>query len=892
MAPGHTTVVSTLRRDTLAYAHSARPVNACSDEDRCFLLRCYRIPIRGDSLKEAVNQFHDDDSLKNSPGHRTLELRKLLRRFLDVCNAIDYAHSRGVLHRDIKPANIIVGKHGETLVVDWGLAKVLGRSDSDSGSVERALIPKSSSGSSETLPGSALGTPAYMSPEQARGDLDQVSTRSDVYSLGATLYFLLTGKTPLEGSDIGAVLRAAQEGRFPPPRKHDPSIDKALEAVCLRAMALSPEDRYATPKALADDLERWMADEPVLAWREPWSRSLVRWLTRHRTGVTAMGATLLMALAGLVAVLGVQTRANAQLTAKNAELDASVKRETERFNLAMDAIKLFHGDVSEDLLLKEKEFEKLRAKLLRGAAGFYGKLDRLLAGQSDDASRAALGKAYAELGKLTGDIGTESDALDVHQKALAVRRELAKRVPDSAEAALDLARTLTDIGNLHSDPGDLAGAMEPLKEAQELAEKVEASGRGSDAGRYVLARALYGQGVKLMRLTEPAKATGVFDRATAILQALFDAHPDDEQFQWGLASALDGQAHLLSDPAQALAVYRRELVIREKLAAANPDGSGFQNSLAITHNNIAGRLEELGRLSEAVASARRAVAIWQAAADAYPAVTSVQSNVSFGLYGLGQALANLGRWEEALAALQRAKVILRRQLVLDPTQAANKRGLATVLGQIGLLLQQTGHPEGALAEFEQEFLVRNELASPGNARAQNSLATCEVNKAAALLVLGRPAEARISCDRSIVIREALFKASPADVGTRTGLAASLLRSGQVRRATGDFAGAAADWRRAIALYEGLPPRSNDVAVFEAGCHAMLSGLAEIAGSGLTASDRTSEADRALAILRAALAAGFRTPALATEAALAPLRTRPEFPLLIMDAVFPPDPFVD
>ena len=167
-----------------------------------------------------------------------------------------------------------------------------------------------------------------------------------------------------------------------------------------------------------------------------------------------------------------------------------------------------------------------------------------------------------------------------------------------------------------------------------------------------------------------------------------------------------------------------------------------------------------------------------------------------------------------------------------------------------------------------------------------------MNKAAALLVLGRPAEARISCDRSIVIREALFKASPADVDTRTGLAASLLRSGQVKRATGDFAGAAADWRRAIALYEGLPPRSSDVAVFEAGCHAMLSGLADIAGSGLTASDRTGEADRALAILRAVLAAGFRTPALATEAALAPLRTRPEFPLLMRDAVFPPDPFAD
>jgi eukaryotic-like serine/threonine-protein kinase len=134
--------------------------------------------IRGVSAKDAVQQFHADAALHADPGRRSLELRKLLRRFLDVCNAIDYAHSRGVLHRDIKPANVILGKHGETLVVDWGLAKLLWRSDPGSG--ERTLVPKSAEGSNETLPGSALGTLSHIrsASRVSRTERAQRMTRS------------------------------------------------------------------------------------------------------------------------------------------------------------------------------------------------------------------------------------------------------------------------------------------------------------------------------------------------------------------------------------------------------------------------------------------------------------------------------------------------------------------------------------------------------------------------------------------------------------------------------------------------------------------------------------------------------------------------------------------
>ena len=322
-----------------------------------------------------------------------LELRRLLRRFLDVCNAVDYAHSRGVIHRDLKPANIVLGKYGETLVVDWGLAKAVGRADPSAG--EQTLAP-SSGGSSETLPGSALGTPAYMSPEQARGELNRLGPPSDVYSLGATLYCLLTGKPPVEGDEIGAVLHAVQEGQFRRPSQHDPELDRALEAVCLTAMAKEPEDRYPTPRALADDLERWMADEPVSAWREPFSRRARRWERRNRTAVTAAAVALVAGVVGLSAVLAVQTqakadiarslasetRANTAMAAANSDLTRSRAAVQARYDLAVEAIKTLHTGVSEDFLLREERFKEVRDRFLKSASDFYVKLRRPL-GQGD-----------------------------------------------------------------------------------------------------------------------------------------------------------------------------------------------------------------------------------------------------------------------------------------------------------------------------------------------------------------------------------------------------------------------------------------------------------------------------------------------------------------------------
>ncbi len=288
--------------------------------------------IRGETLKEAIERFHDDDLAARDMSVRSVALRRLLSQLLEACHAIEYAHSRGVVHRDLKPSNIMVGKYGETLVVDWGLAKAAGKEDlaaRGSLSAEPLLRPRSGSTAEPTAMGKALGTPAYMSPEQAAGRIDLVGVRSDVYSLGATLYEILTGQAPVQGDSVDELLRRAERGDFPPPRRVKPGVRGCLQSICLKAMAHEPADRYPTAAALAADLERWLADEPIAAHRDRLSERVDRWLRRHRAWAQA-GAIgiVVLAVVSWVALAAVK-QAHALVVIEHAK-EVAAKQESQR----------------------------------------------------------------------------------------------------------------------------------------------------------------------------------------------------------------------------------------------------------------------------------------------------------------------------------------------------------------------------------------------------------------------------------------------------------------------------------------------------------------------------------------------------------------------------------
>lgn len=206
-----------------------------------------------------------------------------LRVFGRMCDTVAFAHAHGVIHRDLKPQNVMVGEFGEVLVLDWGVAKRTRGGDTSTDESAPADPNPSSSApppdairTRQTAHGTIIGTPAYMPPEQAHGNIDDVDERSDVFALGAILYFLLTNDAPV-GQTVFEQIRQREQVEFKPPRQLNPSVERPLNAICVKAMSVEAGERYPNARELGRDVARFLDAQSVAAYRErPWE-----WLVRH-----------------------------------------------------------------------------------------------------------------------------------------------------------------------------------------------------------------------------------------------------------------------------------------------------------------------------------------------------------------------------------------------------------------------------------------------------------------------------------------------------------------------------------------------------------------------------------------------------------------------------------
>jgi serine/threonine protein kinase/Flp pilus assembly protein TadD len=424
--------------------------------------------IRGESLSSAIKELHHPATAVRDPGARSLALRGILRRFVDVCNTMAYAHSRGVLHRDLKPGNIMLGPFGETLVVDWGLAKPLGSSEGPL----PPWVPSPAGQPEHTQAGCTVGTPQFMSPEQAEGRVDELTPASDVYSLGAVLYMVLAGQAPITDTDMRAVLNRVGGGDFPPPRQVRADVPAGLEAVCLKAMALHPEDRYTSARALADDVERWLADEPVSTGREPWLDRAARWSRRHRPLLASLAMLLVAAVVALsIGNLVVRHEQKKTATQRNKAREAARQATSA-------ALKAERAGRETRRLLANSHADAARLASQRGAwrdalvhydqalaAGYEDSVGLRLAKVQAWMARNQKREAFHELEALArrSDLGTQHRAalllwqaesglrrdLTTQARQDLVRRALAEGLPpaDAAFARALLADTAPEVAN-------------------------------------------------------------------------------------------------------------------------------------------------------------------------------------------------------------------------------------------------------------------------------------------------------------------------------------------------------------------------------------------------------------------------------------------------------------
>ena len=613
--------------------------------------------VAGESLQEAIRTFHATDRADR------LALRGLLARFVAVCQTVAYAHNKGVVHRDIKPANVMLGEYGETLVVDWGLAKLLG-ADRLAGADEDAFDPTEPLPANDTRTGAAVGTPGYMSPEQAAGRAAEVGPASDIHALGATLYAILSGRPP-------------GDGRKDSPRRVSRAVPRPLLAVCRKAMAERPADRYATAGELGAEVERWLAGESVAAYPEGWISRALRWAKRHRVVVAAL--LVAVVVGGIVGAWGLREATNRR--AERGRLELKDREAVERAIAAVPGL--------------------VAGWRFREALGLLEQTRLGLSEFAPDETRNRLEEAGGDV-----RLAEALDAIRLEQSEL-----VEGKLPNPARAAVryESAFQAQGLNCLDGDERELGArlARSIVRDAlvaaldewaygerdRRIREKVTRVARAADPDpawrdtfRDALARVDRARVKELAaaadvkRLAPPTIVTlglalgGSTPEAKTLFGTAQPHHPSDFWINCYLGHAIYSRANDRNSAARSVSYYRAAL-------AARPDTAAVYNDLALA-------LWKQGEFADAAAAGHRAVELAPKSAVAWNT--------------LGTVLSAGGDAAGAEAAYRRA-------IDLDPAFAMAHRNL-------GIALKARGN----LSESEREYRRALDF-DPKDARAHNNL---------------------------------------------------------------------------------------------------------------------------------------------------------------------------
>jgi tetratricopeptide (TPR) repeat protein len=778
---------------------------------------------------------------------------RFLSIFETVCQTMAYAHARGVIHRDLKPANIMVGSFGEVQVMDWGLAKVLPTApvndeatpEPDGEASVRTARSRSQAHASHA--GSVMGTPAYMPPEQARGDVNAVDERADVFALGAILCEILTGQPPYSGWTSVEIHRKGEGGDLTEALGRLAACGAEAELLELARRCLAPDPKERLPDAgavaramtayLAGVQERLRAAELARVEAQAWTvaeRKRTRTQFRMATGI-------LVALAAGIG--GVATQWN--------RAEANFRKAQSRFDLARDAIERFYTGASEDVLLKEPQLKPLREKLLGSALEFYKRLQASLETESSEAPGAELAAAYMRVGEITGEIGSPDTAIDSLQRARAIRQRLADEQPGSDEAQAALAGVLAREGEFLS----------------------------------VVGRA--------------DEALGSLQQARAIRQRLTDAHSGVARYRISLAHTdeLIGnllQIHLNRVP-EALQAVERAAAVYAGLIRQDPTNTDAARGLGEARVTQGAIWLEMGRTTEALDADGKAVAIYDDLVRRHPEDLASRQELGHALLDRGTAATYLSRLDDADHSFQSALATSEALVRDQPNVSRYQFDLGKAHHSRAWFYSRTNRMPSALVEYRRALEVFDRLAHdhpsvPVYAAIEGVVLS---NLGDALRTVGRLGEALDTMKRAQQVAERLARENPSVDHYQRSRAFSQIVTASLLNQMGRHAEATTTYERALANYEGLLNKNASVLYNIACAHACLASLI-----GRQPRPTPSQhalvprhLDHAIAYLRQSIDTGYRDLRLiAGDHDLDPLRSRPDFQRLVMDPVFPNDPF--